>query len=210
LILDGGVEQMKRDDIIQAAMVEFGKHDYNKASVNAIIENSETSKGTFYHYFKNKADLYLLLIHQVSSEKMKFLKSMTTTNLTVGAELSIFQLLRIQMEASVKFAAANPDLAMFSSKVANETNQEIRKKIDSQVGHATNEYFTELVKLNINNKVLRNDMPEEFVIKILTYMISHFNEFLLRSGVQVELENTAKMTEYLNYYVEFMEKGLGS
>lgn len=201
---------MKRDDIIQAALEEFGKYDYNKASVNAIIENSETSKGTFYHYFQNKEHLYLLLIQKVSSEKMTFLHSMSDTKQTVGTELSIFELLRIQMEASVKFAAAHPDLAMFSSKVANETNQEIRKKIDDKIGNATNEYFSELVKLNIKNKILRDDMPEEFVIKILVYMISHFNEFLLRSGIQVELGNSHKITEYLNYYVEFMEKGLRS
>ncbi|MDP3386938.1 MAG: TetR/AcrR family transcriptional regulator [Eubacteriales bacterium] len=201
---------MKRDDIIQAAIEEFGKYDYNRASVNTIIENSETSKGTFYHYFKNKADLYLLLIQKVSFEKMKFLHSTADTDLTVGTELSIFELLRTQMEASVRFASAYPLYAMFSSKVANETNQEIRKKIDAEIGHATNEYFSELVKQNIKDKILRDDMPEEFVIKILVYMISHFNEFLLRSGIQVEFENTTKITEYLNYYVSFMEKGLGT
>ncbi len=201
---------MKRDDIIQAAIEEFGKYDYNKASVNTIIENSETSKGTFYHYFKNKADLYLLLIQKVSTEKMKFLHASTDTNMTEGSGLSLFELLRSQMESSIRFAAAYPDLAMFSSKVANETNQEIRKIIDDEIGNVTNEYFSELVKQNINNKTLRDDMPEEFVIKILVYMISHFNEFLLRSGIQVELENSVRITEYLNYYIEFMEKGLGS
>ncbi len=201
---------MKRDDIINAAIEEFGKYDYNKASVNTIIENSETSKGTFYHYFKNKADLYLLLIQKVSSEKMNFLHASTDINTIEGTDLSIFELLRTQMESSVRFAAAYPDLAMFSSKVANETNQEIRKKIDDKIGNVTNEFFSELVKLNIKNKALRDDIPEEFVIKILVYMISHFNEFLLRSGIQDELKNSVKITEYLNYYIEFMEKGLGS
>ncbi|MBV1759381.1 MAG: TetR/AcrR family transcriptional regulator [Dethiosulfatibacter sp.] len=201
---------MKRDDIIQAAIEEFGKYDYNKASVNTIIENSETSKGTFYHYFKNKADLYLLLIQKVSTEKMKFLHASTDTNMTEGSGLSLFELLKSQMESSIRFAAAYSDLAMFSSKVANETNQEIRKIIDDEIGNVTNEYFSDLVKQNIKNKTLRDDMPEEFVIKILVYMISHFNEFLLRSGIQVELENSVRITEYLNYYIEFMEKGLGS
>ena len=201
---------MKRDDIIQAAIEEFGKYDYNKASVNTIIENSETSKGTFYHYFKNKADLYLLLIQKTSTEKMKFLHASTDTNMTEGSGLSLFELLKSQMESSVRFASAYPDLAMFSSKVANETNQEIRKKIDDEIGNVTNEYFSELVKLNIKNKVLRDDIPEEFVVKVLIYMISHFNEFLLRSGIQVELKNSVRITEYLNYYIDFMEKGLGS
>ena len=50
---------MKKDDIINSAIEEFGKYDYDRASVNAIIENSRTSKGTFYHYFANKEELYL-------------------------------------------------------------------------------------------------------------------------------------------------------
>lgn len=200
---------MKKDDIIQAALWEFGKYDYNTASVNAIIESSNTSKGTFYHYFRNKTDLYMILIRKVSAEKIKFLQANTSTDNRKGNEASIFELLKNQMEASVKFASVYPEYAMFSTKVANETNQEIRKKIDAEIGNATNTYFSELVRQNIKKRVLRNDMPEEFMIKLFIYMISHFNEFLIYSSIQVDMDNASKITEYLNYYVEFMEKGLG-
>jgi AcrR family transcriptional regulator len=200
---------MKRDDIIQAALEEFGRHDYNTASVNAIIENSNTSKGTFYHYFSNKVELYLTLIQKVSEEKMKFLQANSSADNHKGNEVSIFELLKNQMEASVKFASVYPEFAMFSSKVANETNQEIRQNIDAEIGNATNSYFSDLIRQNIKSKILRDDMPDEFMINIFIYLISHFNEFLIHSNIQVDMENTVKIAEYLGFYVEFIEKGLG-
>lgn len=200
---------MKRDDIIQAALEEFGRHDYNTASVNAIIENSNTSKGTFYHYFSNKVELYLTLIQKVSEEKMKFLQANSSADNHKGNEVSIFELLKYQMEASVKFASVYPEFAMFSSKVANETNQEIRQNIDAEIGNATNSYFSDLIRQNIKSKILRDDMPDEFMINIFIYLISHFNEFLIHSNIQVDMENTVKIAEYLGFYVEFIEKGLG-
>ncbi|HAE42926.1 MAG TPA: hypothetical protein DCG34_08440 [Clostridiales bacterium] len=98
---------------------------------------------------------------------------------------------------------------MFSSKVANETNQEIRQNIDAEIGNATNSYFSDLIRQNIKSKILRDDMPDEFMINIFIYLISHFNEFLIHSNIQVDMENTVKIAEYLGFYVEFIEKGLG-
>lgn len=53
----------KRDRIINAALEEFGKYPFDKASTNNIVKNAGISKGTLFYYFKNKENLfdYLLL-----------------------------------------------------------------------------------------------------------------------------------------------------
>lgn len=47
----------KQEAILAAAADEFAEHGYRAASLNRIIERARTSKGSFYYYFDDKADL---------------------------------------------------------------------------------------------------------------------------------------------------------
>lgn len=89
---------MKKDYIIAAALTEFSNNSYDNASVNTIIKESETSKGTFYHYFKTKEDLYVSLAELVLQEKIDFFKKAESQKggTTLQAK-SIFELLRLQL-----------------------------------------------------------------------------------------------------------------
>jgi AcrR family transcriptional regulator len=51
------VDADKRARLIEAAMKEFATHGYEQASMNRIIETAGFSKGSFYYYFDDKADL---------------------------------------------------------------------------------------------------------------------------------------------------------
>jgi AcrR family transcriptional regulator len=199
---------MKKDDIINSAMVEFGKYDYAGASINSIIEASRTSKGTFYHYFKSKEELYAELLDIVVKEKIRFLHEKANEADRVSADAPIFELFRNQIQSSVEFRVAYPKYAMFSAQVANETNQAIRKRIEAIVGNATSEYLDPLVKANIAQHNLRNDIPEEFISAFLVYMLSHFSDFILSMGVKIDSNDTPKIMETLNYYIDVLENGL--
>jgi AcrR family transcriptional regulator len=48
----------KRQQILAAAAMEFADHGFGQASLNRIIRAAEISKGAFYYYFDDKADLY--------------------------------------------------------------------------------------------------------------------------------------------------------
>lgn len=201
---------MKKNDIINSAIEEFGKYDYERASINSIIKNSNTSKGTFYHYFSSKEELYIKLLDIVAKDKIRFLQEKTNEVNIITSESSIFEIFRFQIEASVKFGLTYPKYVMFSARVANETNQEIRKKIESIVGSITNEYLNLIIKTNIEQKMLRSDIPEEFISQIFVYMLTHFTDFLLNMGIKIDSNYTPKIMENLKYYIDFLEKGLGN
>jgi TetR/AcrR family transcriptional regulator len=200
---------MKRDDIIAAALQEFGHRDYENASTNAIIEQSGTSKGTFYHHFNSKEDLYFELIRVAADEKVSFMQRVAAQEQTRKPAGNLFDLLRSQIEASIQFSVAYPELARFSAKVAKETSEDIRDKIDGIIGGKTYDLFSQLIRTNIEQNYLRSDLPEEFVTRTFLFMISHFNEFLLEMGVEIEVENMDKITAILVDYIEFIETGLG-
>ncbi len=45
--------------ILESAKKEFGRYDYQAASLNRICDDAGISKGIIYHYFENKDALYL-------------------------------------------------------------------------------------------------------------------------------------------------------
>ncbi len=199
---------MKRDDIFKAALEEFSKYDYNRASINSIIKNSETSKGTFYHYFESKESLYLELVKLASQEKLKYFKE----NISVAdatKDMSIFGIIKKQMENSINFGLANPKSAKFAVKVANETNTQIKEEVQKVIGSSANEYLKQLINNEISNGRIRDDLPKEFIFEVFVYMMTRFNDFIAHGGIIIDVRNEDKIKNYISYYMDFMENGLG-
>lgn len=68
-----------REKILHAAITEFGKNGYDKASLNAALAQSGISKGLVYHYFKNKDELYLCCVKSCFQALMEYLKTNCTS-----------------------------------------------------------------------------------------------------------------------------------
>ena len=62
------LEEEKRRRILEAAKKEFSSYDYDKVSINRIIQESGISRGAFYTYFLDKDDL---LVHLFEAEEDK-------------------------------------------------------------------------------------------------------------------------------------------
>ncbi len=59
-----------RNGILTAATKEFGRRGYEGASLNRIIATAGLSKGSFYYYFDDKADLAATALAQATSSLM--------------------------------------------------------------------------------------------------------------------------------------------
>ena len=49
--------EAKKQVIRQAAIKEFARVPFEKASINQIIQNADISRGSFYTYFEDKQDV---------------------------------------------------------------------------------------------------------------------------------------------------------
>ncbi len=56
------LDPARRAAILSAAASEFAASGFEGASYNRIIELAETSKGSMYYYFEDKADLYATVV----------------------------------------------------------------------------------------------------------------------------------------------------
>lgn len=62
--------EAKKQIIREAAMKEFARVPFEKASINQIIHNADISRGSFYTYFEDKQDVVRYLFEE-NSNKMK-------------------------------------------------------------------------------------------------------------------------------------------
>ena len=58
-------DPVKREAILRAAAQEFAHVGYEGASVNRVLEGAGLSKGAFYYYFDDKADLACTVLHWI-------------------------------------------------------------------------------------------------------------------------------------------------
>ena len=54
--------QAKREKLLQCARDEFSRVPFDEASINRIVHQAEISRGSFYMYFTDKADLFRYLL----------------------------------------------------------------------------------------------------------------------------------------------------
>jgi AcrR family transcriptional regulator len=198
---------MKKHDIVKAALNEFSRNSYDNASVNTIIQESHTSKGTFYHYFKHKEELYEYLVNTMLREKISFLEE-RKENATTEKTDNIFDLFRSQVDTSIDFSLAHPEYTAFGIQVRKEPNQDIREKILKNMGIVSSEYYHDVIQENMQKGFVRNDLPIDFMAGMISYMLIHFMEFLQETGCEISIENKKHIKTQYNYFISFLEKGL--
>lgn len=66
----------KRQALLDAAAREFAAHGYDGASVNRILDAAGFSKGSFYYYFDDKADLAAAVLEHESEHHLASLRAL--------------------------------------------------------------------------------------------------------------------------------------
>lgn len=60
--------------ILKSAIIEFGEKGYDNSSINTICSKNNISKGLIYHNFKNKDELYIILVKQCFNKLIEYMK----------------------------------------------------------------------------------------------------------------------------------------
>lgn len=162
------LKKEKQEVIINAALEVFGRHGYQKASVNDIAVAAHISKASVFQYFGSKKNLYCYLI-QYSKELM-----MNAFNKpSLDAEHDLFD--RILSAAVMKVTALKryPALTGFIFNVWKETAEEVQDVIAAELAH-TGEYRKELVLRTEDELKFRHPEDAQAVLHILVMMSEGF------------------------------------
>ncbi len=158
----------KRDNIINAAMKEFSKNTFEKASTNVIVEEAGISKGLLFHYFGSKANLYKYLEYF----SIKIITEKIVDELD-WEQRDIF--LRLKETSIIKFKVFQeyPYMADFSLKVFQDKTVEEIMQINPDFPL---ELYSQIYSYNIDYSLFKEDIDVKRAINIIQWTIEKYGE----------------------------------
>ncbi|WP_246516541.1 TetR/AcrR family transcriptional regulator [Salicibibacter cibarius] len=189
------LDKTKQKRILNAAMKEFAENGYEQASTNKIIQNAGIGKGTLFHYFNNKKDLYEYLVdYALNITNTEYLQHIDIDESDFIERLK--QIARIKAE----FHDNNPDVRNFIGTVVLNDDVTLPDDLETRLsnfqktGHA-------LLYEKIDKSLFRDDIDVEKAFQIIRWAIEGYQNELLQ---QFQGEKIAHI-DLQPYWDEFYE-----
>jgi TetR/AcrR family transcriptional regulator, repressor for uid operon len=144
-----------RERIVDAAIITFSKHGYDRTKMDDIAETANLSKGTIYLYFKSKEELF----YAISENNIKALKEQLSVLFTKGEDL-----ISDSQKFYVNFrkASEQSDKVFLETIAESSRNQRLREMLYHQRMKVL-DIVTEYLKLQIKKGFFRSDIDIDAV-----------------------------------------------
>lgn len=157
------LDETTRKRILETAAAEFAARGFDGTSLNQLIERLGISKGSFYYYFDDKADLYSTVVDHAWEIFLP----------TENLDFSIFDadnywpaLQHLMREARTR-ARKNPWLVGFTRMIYDPPDiPGIRKALAEKFNEAR-EWQVGLIRQGQSIGTVRDDLPEELLQVLL-------------------------------------------
>ncbi|HOQ08512.1 MAG TPA: TetR/AcrR family transcriptional regulator [Syntrophomonadaceae bacterium] len=201
-----GKEITPKEKLILEALKEFADRGFDSASLNQIIKRAGISKGSFYHHFANKEELFSQVIHRAAQEKLDFVSLWIEQNGPGHENLGFFDRLRLHMAGGIEFARQRPEFSAFILSVLQ--NPELKSKVLALMPAYYDQSFDAAVTEALQKGELRQDLDPDLVKKVLKYTLLGLSQLILDSSDGNLNENQLK--EQTDGYIDFLQRGLGA
>ena len=144
-----------REKIVDAALVTFSKHGYDRTRMDDIAETANLSKGTIYLYFKSKEELF----YAISENNIKALKEQLSVLFTKSEDL-----ISDSQKFYVNFrkASEQSDKVFLETIAESSRNQRLQEMLYHQRIKVL-DIVTEYLKLQMKKGFFRSDIDIDAV-----------------------------------------------
>lgn len=156
------LEPARQEEILQAAAAEFSANGYEAASLNGILGTASVSKGAFYYYFDDKADLFVTVLRKATTDLFTAV-DLDLDTLETGTFWATLKALSWQLLA---LAEEHPHLmgigkAFYRLPVAMRTEGDIGELLAEQ-----GQFLQQLLERGQVLGVIRTDLPTEMLVEL--------------------------------------------
>jgi AcrR family transcriptional regulator len=184
-----------RNSILNAAIKTFREKDYNKASMNTIAQEAGISVGNIYRYFKNKEELFDVIVKDLA-EKVMSIMDKCKNGETID---EVFDVLKDCIDEFVTLYAENEDIFIILIKASDEV------KTKYNVESSMINYLANNLNAIAKNFCKHKDMTEDDMINLCTTLAlalaKGVNFIILSDGDVKEMKNR------LYNFLDFMRVG---
>ena len=152
-----------RRHILETAAVEFAARGFEGASLNQLIDRLGMSKGSFYYYFDNKADLFTTVAHHAWTIVLP------VEDLDLGTldEATFWPALHTLVRSSRARVHANPWVVGFTRLMYNPpADGEVSESLERQFNEAR-QWQGLVIRRGQEVGAVRNDLPADLLLALL-------------------------------------------
>ncbi len=192
-----GLKVEKRDRIINAALDEFAKVGFEKGSTNNIVKAAGISKGSLFHYFSGKQELYDYLIDFTFTNIIEKIKN----NLDWDNQ-DLIERFRDIGQIKLEFLRNYPSLYKFMTVVYSNIGSidEIKELAETYGAGILNNVYHE----NIDYGMIKEGLDKAKTINTIRWGIEKFSEekfeqYKISSSEMSMQDIMDSMNEYIDY-----------
>ena len=215
----------KQEKIVAAAVSEFARHGYRKASMNTIVRDAGISKGSLYQYFHNKEVLFVYiferfirLVKKTVAEQGRFSVARArdgesaTKEAGTGPAHDFFGQVGRVLLAGIEFIDRHPDYFQIYLKVLFEQDVPLRERLLAQVRLFSREYFGPLCQAGQESGAIRRDIPPAVLIFVLDATLDRFLQSYAQGALDRDLGlariNREVLLSQVNMILQVVKEGL--
>ncbi|HEY8318639.1 MAG TPA: TetR/AcrR family transcriptional regulator [Amnibacterium sp.] len=167
----------QRRAIVSAATEEFAAHGFHNASLNRILEATGTSKGSMYHYFDGKSDLFAYVVRVELEQLMRGVEPLDLTT-TVTADAFWSALATYYLDLMSALRAAPQLAAMIRAWIAasgTSEMQHVQKELETMIGP----WMQQVLATGQGIGAVRDDLPPGLLIAVAGAMGQAIDTWLM-------------------------------
>lgn len=189
------MDPAKQEQIRKAALREFAREGYERASTNNIVKEAGIAKGTLFYYFRNKQALFDYLV--------KYVINYVETEYLERVDFSEPDFLaRYWKAAQIKLESYLCDKEAFEflgAMYLRQENQTLLQQLDALYQDAMGRMLSDL-----NTSLFRTDITVEYAMKIATWAMEGYQSEL-QARLQGQDLSTLNMKPYWDEFSEFLQ-----
>lgn len=166
-----------KPELFQAALDEFSQKSFHEASLNDILKTVKMNKGSFYHRFYDKTDLYFCMIEMIALDKMEYMRGKIDVT---QIPLDFFEQIRLFAISGLEYARHEKRYYNFWRNYLSE-NAELKNTVKKTFPGFGDDLFEQLVSEAVASGNLTTRYSKEFICKTISIYFYNLDAFLTDS-----------------------------
>lgn len=186
-----------KPELFSAALDEFCVKSFHEASLNDMLKVVQMNKGSFYHRFYDKTDLYLCMMEMIALDKLTYMRNKVTSP---QVSTNFFEQLKLLAIAGLEYARHEKRYYSFWRNYLAE-NAELKNTVKSAFPELGNDFLEQLIVGAISSGQLSTNFSKDFVCKSISIFFYNLDTFI---GEDTEENEIITVVEQ---FICFLKKG---
>ena len=192
--------EMRRAEIINAAMLLFMEKGYLNTTTQDIVDKVNISRGLLYYHFKNKEDILYCLVEQYSDKLLRRIHL-----IAYDEEKNAIEKIRAFIDETIISSESVTDEESELQKTVDlEENRYMIDKLSHKLVEKLTIYFGKIINQGITEKVFSVKYPLETAEFLMTAYVFASNNISIRYLKEEPVNN------YLNAFKVMLEQSLNT